>query len=112
MNNADIEEIKQKLVALKSQLEELAESSKSASEPIELDQARIGRLSRMDAMQAQQMSVATAQRRQEQLLKIEGALHRIESGEYGYCFVCGNEIDIRRLEIDPSNTRCMKCAEK
>ena len=111
MNNADIEKIKQKLVALKSQLEELAESSKHASQPVELDQARVGRLSRMDAMQAQQMSVATAQRRQEQLLKIEGTLHRIESGEYGYCFVCGNEIDIRRLEIDPSSTRCMECAE-
>ena len=112
MNSADIEEIRQKLVASKSQLEELTESAKQSSEPVALDQARVGRISRMDAIQTQQISVATAKRRQQQLSKIEGALRRIESGEYGFCFVCGNEIDIRRLKIDPSNTRCVGCAEK
>lgn len=110
--NEEIEQTRQKLLLLKSELQELVATFKETTEPIELDQARVGRLSRMDAMQTQQMAVETARRRQHQLVKIEGALRRIESGEYGHCFVCGEEIDARRLSVDPTNTRCMKCAEK
>lgn len=112
MNNEEIEQIRQKLLALKAELQALEETSRQAGETVELDQTRVGRLSRMDAMQAQQMALDTARRRQHQLLAIEGALRRIDLDEYGFCYVCGDEIDIRRLFIDPANTRCIKCAEK
>ncbi len=112
MNAREIEQFKQQLLRLRSDLQEIDEASKKANKPIELDQARVGRLSRMDAMQAQQMAKEVSRRRQHQLLKIEGALRRIESGEYGYCFVCGEDIGVRRLSIDPSNTHCIECAEK
>ncbi len=112
MNEGEIEQVRQKLLRLRSELQELEETFKETSEPVELDQSRVGRLSRMDAMQIQQMALETARRRQNQLLKIEGALRRIESGGYGYCFVCGEEIDVRRLSADPTNTRCMVCVEK
>ncbi|MEE8320530.1 MAG: TraR/DksA C4-type zinc finger protein [Gammaproteobacteria bacterium] len=112
MNEGEIEQVRQKLLRLRSELQELEETFKETSEPVELDQSRVGRLSRMDAMQIQQMALETARRRQNQLLKIKGALRRIESGEYGYCFVCGEEIDVRRLSADPTNTRCMVCVEK
>ena len=111
MNDAELELNRQKLVRLRSELRELEETFRETSEPVKLDQARVGRLSRMDAMQAQQMALEAVRRRQLQLLKVEGTLRRIESGEYGYCFVCGEEIDIRRLSVDPTNTRCMKCVE-
>ena len=112
MNEEEIEQIRQKLLRLKSELKELEETFKETSKPVELDQSSVGRLSRMDAMQAQQMAMEAVRRRQHQLLKIEGALRRIESGVYGYCFVCSEEIDVRRLSADPTNTRCMKCVEK
>jgi len=112
MNEGEIEKIRQKLLGLRLELQELEQAFKETGEPVELDQARVGRLSRMDAMQAQQMALEAARRRQNQLLKVEGALRRIESGEYGFCFVCGEEIDVRRLSVDPANTRCIKCAEK
>jgi DnaK suppressor protein len=112
INKRDLGKIKQELLRLRSELQEMEETVKETGQPVELDQARVGRLSRMDAMQAQQMSLEAARRRQQQLLTIEGALRRIESGEYGYCFVCGNEIDVRRLAVDPANTRCMGCVEE
>ena len=112
MNEAEIEQLRQDLLRLRSELQELEEATRDADEPVELDQARVGRLSRMDAMQAQQMALEAARRRQQQRLKIEGALRRIESGEYGYCFVCGEAIDVRRLSFDPTNTRCMECVGK
>lgn len=112
MNNVEIEEIRQKLQHLKSELQQLEKIFHETSAPIELDQARVGRLSRMDAMQAQEMLQETSRRRKQKLLEIDGALRRIEADEYGYCFVCGEEIDIRRLSINPTNTRCMECTEK
>lgn len=111
MNEEEIEHIRNNLLRLKSELQALEKTSKETSKPIELDQARMGRLSRMDAMQSQQMALEATRRRQHQLLKIEGALRRIESGGYGYCSVCGEALDARRLSVDPTNTRCMPCAE-
>ena len=80
--------------------------------PAEPEQAGIGGRSRMDAMLAQQRAQEGARRRQRQLQKIEGALRRIESGEYGNCFMCEEEIDLLRLAEDPTNTRCIHCIEQ
>jgi DnaK suppressor protein len=112
MNKTEVEQIRRKLLGLRSELYELEEELKQAGETVELDQTRVGRLSRMDAMQTQQMALETGRRRQHQLIKIEGALQRIESGDYGYCFVCGEEINASRLSVDPTSTRCMECVEK
>ena len=42
---------------------------------------------------------------------IEGALRRMDSGEFGVCISCGEEIDIRRLAIAPASARCVACIE-
>ena len=112
MNNTAVEKIRAQLVSLKSDLQVLDEASRESGETVELDQARVGRLSRMDAMQGQQMALESARRRKQQIIKIEGALRRIESGEYGYCFVCGEELAQDRLAVDPTVTRCMDCVDK
>ena len=111
MNDKEIEQFRQQLLRLGSSLQEMEETYKETGETVELDQSRVGRLSRMDAMQVQQMALESSRRRQHQLLKIEGALRRIKSGEYGYCFVCGEEIVAQRLVADPTSTRCMVCVE-
>ena len=112
MEDAELEQFRTKLLRLRTELQGLEETSKEATKPVELDQASVGRLSRMDAMQSQQMAQELARRRQQQLVRIEGALRRIESGDYGYCSVCDEEIDVRRLTLDPTNTRCVKCADQ
>ena len=111
MNKKETEEIKQNLLRLRAELQEIETTLQETSDPVELDQTRVGRLSRMDAMQSQQMALETVRRRKEQLIKIEGALKRIEAGEYGDCFICGDGIDMRRLLADPTSTRCMECVE-
>jgi len=112
MNSESIEQIKQLLLHNKSDLQEQEKIFNEETKPVELDQTKVGRLSRMDAMQIQQMALEASRRRQQQLIKIEQSLKRIESDDYGYCFSCDEEIDIRRLKIDPTNTHCINCAEK
>ena len=62
-------------------------------------------------MHAQQAAEEGPRQRKRQLQRIEGALRRIEAGEYGNCFVCEEELDIAALSIDPTTTRCGNCAE-
>ncbi len=112
MDNKTTEQFRQQLLALAIDIQAQEETFKETSQPVELDQARVGRLSRMDAMQSQQMALESSRRRQQQLVKIEGALRRINASEFGYCFVCDEEIDVRRLAVDPTSTRCVTCVEK
>lgn len=104
--------IKAKLLELQQQLITYQQTGKEAADTVELDQSRQGRLSRMDALQGQAMSQALNQRREIELLKISSALQRVESGDYGYCVKCGEEIAPKRLELDPATPLCIACAEK
>jgi len=38
------------------------------------------------------------------------ALERMDQGTYGICENCQEEIDIKRLEINPSAKTCIKCS--
>lgn len=111
MNQEDLEQFRAKLTAMQGEIRAISESAAQSLKPVALDQTSVGRVSRVDAMQLQQMSQETARRRQQLLLKIEGALRRIESGRFGLCFLCGAEIDLRRLAADPTITRCRDCVE-
>jgi len=96
-----------------ARLAELAEEDalgRSGQATVELDQQAVGRLSRQDALLGQSMARATQARRDAQRRALVAALERIESGDFGYCEDCGEEIPGRRLELDPTARRCVSCA--
>ena len=43
------------------------------------------------------------------LKKIEEAVEQIDSGTYGICEICGQEISLKRLEARPVTTMCIDC---
>ena len=98
------------LIARREELEQLSQNSAEARETVTLDQASVGRLSRMDAIQQQAMAQATERQRSVEISRIENALKRLDEDEYGFCVECGEDISIKRLEIDPAATHCIKCA--
>jgi RNA polymerase-binding transcription factor len=112
MNGSKIEQCRQKLLSLRAELLALEGSSREATQPAELEQAAMDRVSRRASMQAQQKAEEGPRLRKRQLQKIEGALRRIEAGEYGKCFVCEEELDARGLSVDPTTTRCENCVEE
>jgi DnaK suppressor protein len=105
------EGFRRRLLTMRADLDAAAEASREATRTVVLDQASVGRLSRIDALQGQQMALEGARRREQMLVRIEAALKRIETETFGDCFVCGEEIDARRLSVDPTITRCLRCAE-
>ena len=46
------------------------------------------------------------------LKKIDDALVRIESGTYGICEICEEDISVKRLEARPVTTMCIRCKEE
>ena len=92
------------------QLESRVDRTDQDIRNVELDQTRVGRLSRMDAMQLQQMELALDRRQQQELAALHAALKRLEQGEFGFCYRCGDEINPKRLEIDLAATLCIDCA--
>jgi len=54
---------------------------------------------------------ALIQMKSETLNKINDALGRLEQGDYGYCFDCGEEIAEKRLRALPFAVRCKDCEE-
>ena len=55
------------------------------------------------------LELRTRDRERKLIKKIDEALERIETHEYGYCEACGVEIGIRRLEARPTATLCIDC---
>jgi DnaK suppressor protein len=54
--------------------------------------------------------IAQEQRVLDQLVDIELALKKLDSGTYGLCQKCNLPIDVARLEAIPTAKICMKCA--
>ena len=111
INDADIDALRQRLLAERAALLEEDDQGAQDRETVVLDQTSVGRLSRMDAMQRQAMAAATHRRRNARQGRINTALSRIEDGEFGYCMNCGEEIARKRLDLDPTVPTCVSCAK-
>ena len=101
---------RQRLLDLKAELIDLSQSADEDRKPVELDQQSVGRLSRMDSMQVQAMAKAADARRAQEIRRVDAALQRLDDEEYGWCVACGEEIEVKRLEVDPAAPRCAGCA--
>ena len=56
----------------------------------------------------QELGETTAMILDEELDRVQLALRRLESGEYGKCIDCGAEIPAERLEAMPEAVRCIE----
>ena len=108
MTDSEIENL---LRTQRDELRALIAANATDSAPVALDQTQQGRLSRMDAMQQQAMASETLRRRQLQIKKIEAALERLGNGEFGYCVICGDKIEAKRLALDAAVPTCVTHAK-
>ena len=102
-------QLQEQLLKLKFELSQQTFLAGNDSQPVKLDQQLVGRLSRIDAIQQQQMAVANREQVKIHLRAVMIALQTMESGDYGYCCVCGGDIGFKRLEARPEATLCLSC---
>lgn len=110
----DLRSYKERLLAIRSRLRgdvsAMADSALKASgggeNKIPLHMADIG----SENFQ-QEFTLGLMENEEEMLDKIEVALERIESKEYGLCQACTGLIPKTRLNALPHTTHCVSCAE-
>jgi DnaK suppressor protein len=55
------------------------------------------------------LELRTRDRERKLIKKIDEALLSLDTGDYGYCEICGVEIGVKRLEARPTATLCIDC---
>jgi DnaK suppressor protein len=107
MNEAQLEHFKKILEAWRNQLREEVDRTlnhmqdEAANFPDPVDRA------------AQEeefaLELRTRDRERKLIKKIEKTLVLIEEDDFGFCYTCGIEIGIRRLEARPTADQCIDC---
>lgn len=110
MNPQQVEYFRQKLLDWKQEL--LAES-RETMEHLREENWREPDISDRASLETEaELELKTRNRYFKLINKIEQALRRIESGEYGYCEETGEPIGVRRLEARPVATLCIEAQER
>ncbi len=110
LNEAQRSELYRLLLELSEELRQLLADTDDGAQPVSLDEP-IGRLSRVAAMQQQSMLQANRRTARIRLARMESALRRHASGEYGSCAACEEEIGYARLKAQPEAAFCFECQE-
>ena len=94
---------------IKSTLASIADY-KDMTQPVAPDVA-IGRISRMDAINNKSVMEAALREAELKLNRLNEALEKIDSPEFGVCINCKKHIPFNRLKAMPDANRCMDCAK-
>lgn len=111
MNKKDLKRFKEILESRRQEIMDQAESTKEmgiAFDPDDLPDEVDLASSEAD----QSMNLRLRDRERVLLRKIDKALLKIESGEYGSCEECGEDIEVKRLEARPVADLCIRCKEE
>ncbi|WP_372604687.1 RNA polymerase-binding protein DksA [Actibacterium sp.] len=110
MNERQLEYFRRKLNALKA---ELLDESKSTIEGLQDGTRNIPDLADRASEETDRALELRIRDRQRKLVsKIDGALRRIDEGEYGYCQETGEPISLKRLDARPTTTLSLEAQER
>ena len=108
MNKRDLQRFRKLLLEQKEQL--LGNAKRTLSGDIHVDPDDFP--DEMDIASSEvslQFAGRLREREQGLLSKIDAALAKIESGEYGECVSCGEAIGVARLKARPVAELCIEC---
>lgn len=111
MTDKEKEDIKRKIMESIKELRVEVERQESDYKPVAPDNA-YGRLSRMEAIGSKAISDARLHDKIVTLQRLEYALSNCDSGRFGICTKCNNEILFARVMAVPYAALCINCAQK
>ena len=68
-------------------------------------------MDQVQAAEARELAISNLDRWARWLRQVEGALRKLDTGEYGICERCEEEIGVRRLRAVPWAQLCIRCQE-
>jgi DnaK suppressor protein len=111
LNQRDLNRFKKRLLEEKAELEEKARQTLNEDMQLDVDDLP-DEMDLASSEYAQSMTFRLRGREKVYLEKIDKALKKIEEGEFGICEECGEEIDVKRLDVRPVTNLCIRCKEK
>jgi len=102
------EQLIKERIRLKSELERLRAEEKSADEQREGSPFGKREEGATEAFEMEKR-MALEKRLNEALAEMEHAIKKYESGTYDICDMCGQNIELARLEALPQASLCLKC---
>lgn len=110
MNKRQLEYFRRKLTSLKT---EVLDESKSTLEGLQDGTRSIPDIADRASEETDRALELRIRDRQRKLVaKIDSALRRIETGEYGYCQDTGEQISLKRLDARPTTTLSLEAQER
>lgn len=107
MNNKQILHFKNKLFAWK---EKLLSGISDTANNIRDNQNNVADSSDRATLEEEfALELRTRDRESKLISKIDKTIHKIETGDYGYCDTCGSEISLARLDARPTADECIDC---
>ena len=110
MNERQLDYFRRKLIAWRDDI--LAESKNTISEMQDATLQLADPADRASTETDHALELRTRDRQRKLIAKIESALRRIESGDYGYCDETGEPISLGRLEARPTATLSLEAQER
>ena len=110
MNERQVEYFRRKLLTWRS---ELLAGSKDTIEGLQDGTRNIPDVAdRASEETDRALELRTRDRQRKLVAKIDGALRRIDEGEFGYCSVTGEPISLKRLDARPIATMSLEAQER
>ena len=110
MNERQKEYFKKKLVTWK---QEIIQESQDTLNNLQEDDNHLPDIAdRASSETEKALELRTRDRQRKLISKIDSALRRIETGEYGYCEETGEPISLRRLDARPIATLSLEAQER
>jgi len=110
MNERQLEYFRRKLLAWKA---ELLDESRETIEGLQGSARNVPDLAdRASEETDRAIELRTRDRQRKLVGKIDAALRRIETGEYGYCEETGEPISLKRLDARPIATLSLEAQER
>lgn len=110
MNDRQLEYFRRKLLAWKQEL--LAQSAETLEELQDSARNVPDIADRASEETDRAIELRTRDRQRKLVSKIDAALRRIDTGEFGYCEMTGEPISLKRLDARPIATMTLEAQEK
>ncbi len=110
MNDRQLEYFRRKLIIWKQEL--IGQSAETLDNLTESARNVPDLADRASEETDRALELRTRDRQRKLIAKIDAALRRIESGEYGYCEMTGEPISLKRLDARPIATMTLEAQER
>ena len=107
LNKDKLENFKEQLIFRREELAK--EVTKATAEMIEEEPFHADAMDQAAADSDRSVEVSIKNRERNLIREIDDALRRIESGLFGECESCGEDIGDARMKANPSTTLCIDC---